>query len=243
MDRKKLFEDRAYHLRQKALVVCPASLKKMWEGELSASSIAATVITQEQLGQREFDVTPYADVDVIVVDEAHNFRNHRAQRYQNLEFLITAQNRRGRSGDRKKVILLTATPINNSIFDLYNEISLFTGGDRGYFTAIGIGDLYRYFLTARQKSIEEGSIQILTCWKKWLFDEHANSSNAHIRKQRFAGKHITWPERRFTASNMTWKPLTKASIRRSFADRCVYGCRITTWKHTKKRPNKGMISS
>src|SRR5690606_2588352 len=44
---KKLLEDRAYHLRQKALVVCPASLKKMWEAELSSAAIAATVITQE----------------------------------------------------------------------------------------------------------------------------------------------------------------------------------------------------
>ncbi len=44
---KKLLEEHAYHLRQKALVVCPASLKKMWEGELSSAAIAATVITQE----------------------------------------------------------------------------------------------------------------------------------------------------------------------------------------------------
>ncbi len=67
---------------------------------------------------------------------------------------------RGRSGERKKVILLTATPINNTIFDLYNQINLFTGNDRTYFAAAGIGDLYRYFLSARQKSIDEGSIQI-----------------------------------------------------------------------------------
>ena len=158
---KKLLEDRAYHLRQKALVVCPASLKKMWEDELSAASIAATVVTQEQFGQKEFDISPYSDADVIVVDEAHNFRNHRAQRYQNLEFLIAANNRRGRGGERKKVILLTATPINNSIFDLYNQINLFTGGDRAYFAAAGIGDLYRYFLSARQKSLEEGSIKVV----------------------------------------------------------------------------------
>ena len=107
--------------------------------KLSAAAIAATVITQEQLGQREFDMQSFIDVDVIVVDEAHHFRNHRAQRYQNLEFLISATGRRGRGGERKKVILLTATPINNGIFDLYNQINLFTGGDRAYFAAAGIG--------------------------------------------------------------------------------------------------------
>ncbi len=193
---KKLLEDRAYHLRQKALVVCPASLKKMWEAELSASSIAATVITQEQLGQREFDPTPYADVDVILVDEAHNFRNHRAQRYQNLEFVIIAQNRRGRSGDRKKVILLTATPINNSIFDLYNEISLFTGGDRGYFTAIGIGDLYHYFLTARQQSVEQGSIRIFNLLEEVVIRRTRQFIKRAYPDATIRGERITWPERR-----------------------------------------------
>src|SRR5712675_701390 len=37
---KKLLEDFAYHLRQKALVVCPASLREMWERELSSATIA-----------------------------------------------------------------------------------------------------------------------------------------------------------------------------------------------------------
>ena len=38
---KKLLEDYAYHLRQKALVICPASLKRMWEEELRSATIAA----------------------------------------------------------------------------------------------------------------------------------------------------------------------------------------------------------
>ncbi len=49
----------------------------------------------------------------------------------------------GADGGRKKVILLTATPINNTIFDLYNQINLFTGNDRTYFASAGIGDLYK----------------------------------------------------------------------------------------------------
>jgi SNF2 family DNA or RNA helicase len=193
---KKLLEDRAYHLRQKALVVCPASLKKMWERELSAASIAAMVVTQEQFGQKEFDIGPYADADVIVVDEAHNFRNHRAQRYQNLEFLIAANNRRGRAGDRKKVILLTATPINNSIFDLYNQINLFTGGDRTYFAAAGIGDLYRYFLSARQKSIEEGSIKIFNLLEEVVIRRTRQFIKRAYPDATIHGEKITWPERR-----------------------------------------------
>ena len=34
--------------------------------------------------------------------------------------------------------------------DLYNQLSLITGGDRSYFAASGIGDLYKYFLAARR---------------------------------------------------------------------------------------------
>jgi SNF2 family DNA or RNA helicase len=193
---KKLLEDRAYHLRQKALVVCPASLKKMWEGELSAASIAATVVTQEQFGQKEFDISPYSDADVIVVDEAHNFRNHRAQRYQNLEFLIAANNRRGRGGERKKAILLTAPPINNSIFDLYNQINLFTGGDRAYFAAAGIGDLYRYFLSARQKSVEEGSIKVFNLLEEVVIRRTRQFIKRAYPDATIRGKKISWPERR-----------------------------------------------
>src|SRR5204863_9548316 len=142
---KKLLEDYAYHLRQQALVICPASLRRMWADELREATISAHILSQEELGQSTFDPTSFGDVDVILVDESHNFRNKTAQRYENLERLISLHGGRGRDGQRKKLILLTATPINNDIFDLYQQIALFTQGDRGYFAAAGIGDLQRYF--------------------------------------------------------------------------------------------------
>ena len=52
---KKLLEDFAYHMRQKALVICPASLREMWETELRDATIPAAVISQEELGREEFD--------------------------------------------------------------------------------------------------------------------------------------------------------------------------------------------
>lgn len=147
---KKLLEDFAYHLRQKALVVCPASLREIWERELADATIPATVLSQEELGREEFDPAPWGDVDVVLVDESHNFRNRNAQRYANMERLLGANAGRGRDGVRKKVILLTATPINNNLFDLYNQLGLITQGDRSYFKACGIGDLHGYFLKARR---------------------------------------------------------------------------------------------
>ena len=52
---KKLLEDFAYHMRQKALVICPASLRDMWEAELRDATIPAAVLSQEELGREEFD--------------------------------------------------------------------------------------------------------------------------------------------------------------------------------------------
>ncbi|HZD10623.1 MAG TPA: phospholipase D-like domain-containing protein, partial [Candidatus Binatia bacterium] len=102
---KKLLEDTAYHQRQKALVICPASLRDMWREELQGATIAARIISQEKLGMGEVELHGLHDVDVILVDEAHNFRNRRTNRYEMLETILAANGRRGRSGGRKKVIL------------------------------------------------------------------------------------------------------------------------------------------
>lgn len=193
---KKLLEDYAYHMRQKALVICPASLRPMWENELRSASIAARVVTQESLAVDDFDVRSVADVDVILVDEAHNFRNKRAKRYLQLENILAANGRRGREGARKKLILLTATPINNNIFDLYNQINLFTGGDRTYFASAGIGDLYKYFLAARRESIEEGSIRIFNLLEEVVIRRTRQFIRRAYPEATIRGERITWPRRR-----------------------------------------------
>ena len=61
--------------------------------------------------------------DIILVDESHNFRNPQTKRYRALMEMI-----RGGRPD-KRVVLLTATPINNSIWDLYHQLMLITRGD------------------------------------------------------------------------------------------------------------------
>jgi hypothetical protein len=149
---KKLLEDFAYHMRQKAVVICPASLRNMWERELRDATISAGILTQEELGRAEFNPAAWADTDVVLIDESHNFRNPGSQRYGNLELLLGGNGGRGRDGARKKVILMSATPINNDLLDLYNQLCLITRGDRSYFAACGIGDLYKYFLKARRNS-------------------------------------------------------------------------------------------
>jgi len=84
------------------------------------------------------------DADILLVDESHNFRNRNAQRYENLERILAANNRGVRSAVSAKSSFCLRDSINNTVFDLYNQVNLFTGGDRSYFAAAGIGDLNRY---------------------------------------------------------------------------------------------------
>ncbi len=154
---KKLLEDFAYHRRQKALVVCSASLRPMWKKELGSATIAATILGSEELGRSAFDSKPYADFDVILLDESHNFRNEKANRYLALDTIIQQNGGRGRDGDRKKVILLSATPINNDILDLASQLRLFTQSQPDYFREAGIGDLNAYFKRARKLVNQQGA--------------------------------------------------------------------------------------
>ncbi|SFS11374.1 SNF2 family N-terminal domain-containing protein [Agrococcus baldri] len=84
--------------------------------------------------------------DVIIIDEAHNFRNHGAK--------PTEENPWGSRWWRmqevckgKTVFLLTATPINNSLFDLVHQAELFTGVDAdNHFASIGVNSLRKYIV-------------------------------------------------------------------------------------------------
>ena len=102
-----------------------------------------------------------------------------------------------RCGCCDQIILVTATPINNNIFDLYNQITLFTGGDRSYFAGAGIGDLYRFFLTARRDS---GNQTTGVSLFNLLEEVVIRRTRAFIRKcypeATIKGKVIHWPDRK-----------------------------------------------
>lgn len=121
----------------RVLLVAPkAILKSSWEGYLRRylgkfsrgyASLHHRPMTwfgfdpEEDLQDRE-DLEEYAaQADVIIVDESHNFRNSATQRYKNL-YEVVAPNERG----RKKIVLLTATPINTRYEDLSNQFQILT---------------------------------------------------------------------------------------------------------------------
>lgn len=86
--------------------------------------------------------------EVIVIDEAHHFRNRSSNRYRKL-FDMMAE------GPQKKMFMLTATPINNSFLDLQHLIELFTHRQDDYFAAapLGIHSLAGHFKKMEAKLI------------------------------------------------------------------------------------------
>ncbi|NJE13849.1 helicase-related protein [Thermococcus sp. LS2] len=63
------------------------------------------------------------EYDLILIDEAHKFRNRQTKRWKNARLLRFKDDEKT---FQNKFILLTATPLNNTIWDIYNLIKLFS---------------------------------------------------------------------------------------------------------------------
>ena len=119
-------------LQGRILVVCPPVLQDYWNESLRDFGVRGFEV--QSLGKLEHilrrDISKYK---YVVVDEAHRFRNENTQAYINLLDIC-----RG-----KKVILVTATPINNSIDDIFTQLKLFQIPKAS--TIPGISDLEKFF--------------------------------------------------------------------------------------------------
>ncbi|HID11274.1 MAG TPA: hypothetical protein EYP17_08250, partial [Candidatus Latescibacteria bacterium] len=142
----RLLDDYAYRERQTALIVCPAAVADtVWRPWLQRFGIPHQIVSMERVSRRDFPTEEYARrFRTIVVDESHNFRNPDTNRWPNLFKLIT------QGEPDKRVILLTATPVNNTIFDLYHQVRLITRDDRRFLLGVGIPDLWEYFRRAEE---------------------------------------------------------------------------------------------
>lgn len=82
---------------------------------------------------------------LIVIDESHNLRNDKSNRYKFLLEQILKGN------EDVKILLLSATPINNSLNDIRNQFKLMVQGDvNGYEETLGIRNLDYTFRTAQK---------------------------------------------------------------------------------------------
>ena len=119
-------------------MLCPKKLRSNWTSfrENSVTNFLAEdrfnydVLNHTDLsrdkgksGDINLETINWGNYDLVVIDESHNFRNNNAfkgkeTRYQKL------MNRIIKSGVKTKVLMLSATPVNNRLADLKNQIIL-----------------------------------------------------------------------------------------------------------------------
>ena len=186
----RLLDDYAYQRRQTALVICPAALRDtIWKPLLEQHAIPHRIESMEQVSQSDTPIDEYAQYPIIVVDESHNFRNPGSNRWRNL-FEI-ARRASERFPDEFRLILLTATPVNNSVYDLYHQVRLITRDDKGYFQAAGIDNLESYFRKAdEQRETLYELLEAIGVRRSRLF------IRKHYPDAKVDGRQIHFPERR-----------------------------------------------
>lgn len=139
--------------RQRVLVAAPAALKaSVWEPVIERYDISrrVTVHSYEEIRSRMDPEHPQhndfydraEDAALVIVDEAHNLRNAGAARSAALDKIILA------GKHPKKVVLLTATPVNNSLIDLETLIKYFIRDD-SRFASVGIPSIRKYIRDAQ----------------------------------------------------------------------------------------------
>ncbi len=147
---KRVIEEFGFYKRKKFLIVCPAQLREMWRDAVKDLILAESIISQEELAASDFLKKAeqavgggLKEVSLIVVDESHNFRNPLSNRWENLFTLLMDHITHG--GNRPYILFLTATPINNTIWDLYWQVMLLVLSDQKAFIKEGISDLMGFF--------------------------------------------------------------------------------------------------
>lgn len=116
--------------RQRVLLICPAALRdSTWREFIHRFQLYVECVSYEELARDrqlggnhthlQANIDEYA---LVLVDEAHNYRNPDAP-------ARAAVLRRLLMGQRRDLVLLTATPVNNSLWDLYHVLRYFIKQD------------------------------------------------------------------------------------------------------------------
>ena len=161
-----------YELRNRSvLVLCPKKLADNWlnynrnlkTNILSKDRLNYDVLCHTDLQRTTGDSfgTPlnkinWGNYDLVVIDESHNFRNNNVYKDKETRYQ-TLMNSVIRDGVKTKVLMLSATPVNNRFNDLRNQLALAYEGDSG-----NLNDKLR-----TGKSVEEIFKQAQTVFNAW----------------------------------------------------------------------------
>ena len=163
-----------YEKRNKnVLVLCPKKLRENWTDYLAinnsdlnplrADRFGYTVLSHTDLSREngrvgDIDLTKieWGTYDLVVIDESHNFRNAsrnrsesgRKTRYERLMDDIV------KTGLKTKVLMLSATPVNNDLSDLKAQLDLISADNNDGFSEVGVPNLSRMIGQAQRKFVE-----------------------------------------------------------------------------------------
>jgi HKD family nuclease len=150
---------------QHALVLCPRKLFENWslypaiyghrQNPFREDRFGFTVLSHTDLsrtsgssGGVNLANFHWENYGLVVIDEAHNFRNDGGKRYRRLLEEIIKQ------GAKTKVLMLSATPVNTSLIDLRNQVYLMTEGREDAFRqSLGVGNI-RTMMAAAQRQFK-----------------------------------------------------------------------------------------
>ncbi len=170
-----------YHKRrQRALLICPAQLRDTtwrkflarWQFDLAAECLSYEELAndiqlrdaQRPHADQQHLSRPLEEYQLIVVDEAHNYRNPDTP-------MRAAVLRRLLFGAKRDVLFLTATPVNNSLWDLFHLIRFFARQD-AFLAQRGVLSIYERFNQAMREDPSNLSPDLLypiidaTCVKR-----------------------------------------------------------------------------
>jgi len=157
---KKFFYTNGYpsHV-SKTLIVVPPALKENWQETLDNFGLHNyTIITNGSLHK----IANPRSYDLIIVDEAHKFRNDTAEAYDALQRICkspTLHQLPDGSFVQKKVILVSATPLNNRPDDIRNLVFLFQDGKDSTLEISNLQSFFNQCSDAYKKAMKKTSVR------------------------------------------------------------------------------------
>lgn len=155
-----------YQLRNdRILLLAPKKLRENWtiyqlndkrnilaEDRLNFDVLNHTDLSRERgkSGDIDLETINWGNYDLVVIDESHNFRNNPNKR-DGMTRYRRLMNDVIKSNIRTKVLMLSATPVNNKMNDLKNQVSFITEGEDRYFTQYGIDSITQVMKDAQRK--------------------------------------------------------------------------------------------
>ena len=140
----------------RTLVLCPKRLRDNWSlyrvndrrNFLAGDRFNYDILNHTDLSRDgglsgDIDLTHvnWGNYDLVVIDESHNFRNKRTPRQGGETRYDRLMRRIVRDGVKTRVLMLSATPVNNRMADLRNQIAFATEGDDAALADHGVASI------------------------------------------------------------------------------------------------------